>query len=76
MSNFDFDFSDLFYILGLSENVPRGQKKDINCFFCGGKKKLNIDNRSSKLLYRCNKCDRGGGMLDFYMEFHPEISNR
>ncbi len=76
MKDFDFDFVELFDILGINESIRRGEKKDFRCFFCGGKKKLNIDNRPSMLLYRCNKCGRGGGMLDFFMEFHPELQNR
>lgn len=73
MHNFPYDFTDICRVNYLP-SVGHGKIVDIECPFCGGKKKLNINNLPGKLVARCNKCGWSGGMLQFHADLNGIIS--
>lgn len=63
--DFDFDILDVVHLLQLHKR--RGNYYD--CPFCGDTKgKLNVN--PAKNVFRCNRCDKSGGMLSLYGELH------
>ena len=69
--NFPFDFDDVLQINGLA-TIGKNKKRDISCPFCDDKKKhMQIVNQPPKVVFRCNRCGEGGGILDF----HQKINN-
>lgn len=69
LHDFPFDFTDVCEINYLPP-VGRGKIEDVDCPFCGRKKKLNINNRPGKLVARCNKCGWFGGILKFHADLN------
>lgn len=70
MGSFDFDISDILPLCKINANVWPGRASiDVNCPFCGDDRKhLNINLR--KNVWRCNKCDAHGGMLELYAQMY------
>lgn len=63
--DFDYDILDVVHLLQLHKR--RGNYYD--CPFCGDTKgRLNIN--PAKNVFRCNRCDKSGGMLRLYAELH------
>ena len=63
--DFDYDILDVVHLLRLHKR--RGNYYD--CPFCGDTKgRLNI--HPAKNVFRCNRCDRSGGMLQLYADLH------
>ena len=63
--DFDYDILDVVHLLRLHKR--RGNYYD--CPFCGDTKgRLNIN--PAKNVFRCNRCDRSGGMLQLYADLH------
>lgn len=63
--DFPYDFTDICEINYLPR-VGRGKVEDVDCPFCGRKRKLNVNNTPGKLVARCNKCGWYGGILKFH----------
>ena len=62
---FDYDILDVVHLLRLHKR--RGNYYD--CPFCGDTKgRFNIN--PAKNVFRCNRCDKSGGMLSLYGELH------
>ena len=51
---------------------PANGNMDADCPFCNRKSKLNLN--AAKKVYRCNYCDKSGGMVELYAKVHG-ISN-
>lgn len=65
MTGFDYDITDVANLLRLHKR--RGNYYD--CPFCGDTKgRLNIN--PAKNVFRCNRCDKSGGMLQLYADLH------
>ena len=65
MTGFDYDISDVVNLLKLQVRHKNSVSLDVNCPFCGETKgKMNVNLR--KNVFRCNRCDVSGGMLDLY----------
>src|SRR5699024_11575836 len=65
MTRFDYDITDVANLLRLHKR--RGNYYD--CPFCGDTKgRLNIN--PAKNVFRCNRCDKSGGMLQLYADLH------
>lgn len=65
MIGFDYDISDVVNLLKLQVRHKNSVSLDVNCPFCGETKgKMNVNLR--KNVFRCNRCDVSGGMLDLY----------
>lgn len=63
--DFDYDILDVVNLLRLHKR--RGNYYD--CPFCGDTKgRFNIN--PAKNVFRCNRCDKSGGMLQLYSELH------
>ena len=63
--DFDYDILDVVNLLRLHKR--RGNYYD--CPFCGDTKgRFNIN--PAKNVFRCNRCDKSGGMLSLYGELH------
>lgn len=65
--DFSFGIRDVAELCGLSGEIDRYPNRvsiDINCPFCGGKKKMNLNLR--KDVFGCNRCGEKGGMLALY----------
>ena len=63
--DFDYDILDVVHLLQLHKR--RGNYYD--CPFCGDTKgRFNIN--PAKNVFRCNRCDKSGGMLQLYSELH------
>lgn len=68
MTGFDYDISDVVNLLKLQVRHKNSVSLDVNCPFCGETKgKMNVNLR--KNVFRCNRCDVSGGMLDLYGSF-------
>lgn len=69
MSGFHYDIRDVVRILNLRIRHKNSASYDADCPFCGDTKgKLNIN--ISKNVFRCNRCDTSGGMLDLYAKLY------
>lgn len=71
--NFPFTIKDIAALLNLKIRRPSGNGAYADCPFCGdqrGKMYLNYADD----VWRCNYCDKGGGMLALYADAHG-ISN-
>ena len=65
MTGFDYDISDVVNLLKLQVRHKNSVSLDVNCPFCGETKgKMNVNLR--KNVFRCNRCDVSGGMLNLY----------
>ena len=65
MDSFPFCMSDVVRLLNLTIRRKHMSSIDVDCPFCNHKKGiLNIN--LEKNVYRCNYCDRHGGMLSLY----------
>lgn len=68
-SGFQFDISEVVYLLHLRVRRKHAQSYDIDCPFCGENKgKLNVN--LAKNVFRCNRCGESGGMLDLYAKLY------
>lgn len=69
MSGFNYDITDVVYLLQLRVRHKNSSSMDVNCPFCGETKgKMNIN--LQKNVFRCNRCDASGGMLELYGRLH------
>ena len=75
MHDFPYDFTDVCEI-NYMRPVGHGKIEDIDCPFCGAKRKLNINNKPGKVVARCNKCGWFGGMLKFHADLNGFSNNR
>ena len=73
-NDFPFSIVDVASLLSVQNKKSKAQSIDSNCPFCFKIRKFNMNIISN--VYRCNYCGASGGMLDLYMQFHPDISNR
>ena len=67
LHDFPFTIRDVAELCGLGngiEKYPNRVSIDINCPFCGGKKKMNLNLK--KDVFGCNRCGEKGGMLALY----------
>jgi len=65
MDPFPFCMSDIVGLLNLTIRRKHASSIDVDCPFCNHKKGiLNIN--LEKNVYRCNYCDKHGGMLSLY----------
>lgn len=72
MGSFNFDIGDVLGLCGISANIWPGRGSvDVNCPFCGdGDKKRHLNINLRKNVWRCNKCEAHGGMLDLYAQIY------
>ena len=68
MSGFDFNIKDVVNMLRLTIRHKNARSFDVDCPFCGGKGKMNIN--TERDVYRCNVCDCSGGMLGLYANLY------
>lgn len=62
--DFPFNFNDVQSLLGLETNSSKSNFS-VKCPFCNDPgKHMNLNN--VKKVYRCNYCDTGGGILNYY----------
>ena len=69
LHDFPFTIREVAELCGLGiglERYPNRVSIDINCPFCGGKKKMNLNLK--KDVFGCNRCGIKGGMLALYSE--------
>ena len=67
LHDFPFTLRNVAELCGLGngiEKYPNRVSIDINCPFCGGKKKMNLNLK--KDVFGCNRCGEKGGMLALY----------
>ena len=67
--DFPFCIEDVVHLLGLNIRRPCGDGVYTDCPFCGdnrGKLKVNY----VEDVWRCNYCQKGGGVLHLYANFH------
>ena len=62
--DFPFNIKDIAYLLNLYIRHKAPASWDVDCPFCGGKGKLNLNLK--KDVFRCNRCGEYGGMLALY----------
>lgn len=72
--DFPFSIADVAGLLPIQNKHIKAQSIDSDCPFCFKKKKFNMNFIGN--VYRCNYCGTDGGMLDLYMQFHPELNDR
>ncbi len=69
MSGFSYDITDVVHLLQLRVRHKNSSSMDVNCPFCGETKgKMNVN--LQKNVFRCNRCDASGGMLELYGRLH------
>lgn len=69
MSGFNYDITDVVHLLQLRVRHKNSSSMDVNCPFCGETKgKMNVN--LQKNVFRCNRCDASGGMLELYGRLH------
>ena len=69
MSGFNYDITDVVHLLQLRVRHKNSSSMDVNCPFCGETKgKMNVN--PQKNVFRCNRCDASGGMLELYGRLH------
>lgn len=69
LNDFPFTIREVAELCGLKSGMERYPDRvsiDINCPFCGGKKKMNLNLK--KDVFGCNRCGIKGGMLALYGE--------
>ena len=65
MSGFSYDITDVVHLLQLRVRHKNSSSMDVNCPFCGETKgKMNVN--LQKNVFRCNRCDASGGMLELH----------
>ena len=72
--DFPFGIADVAGLLPIDNQRRKSQSIDADCPFCFQKRKFNMNIASN--VFRCNYCGAKGGMLDLYMQFHPDLSSR
>lgn len=73
MSGFSYDITDVVHLLQLRVRHKNSSSMDVNCPFCGETKgKMNVN--LQKNVFRCNRCDASGGMLELYGRLHAVSS--
>lgn len=73
MSGFSYDITDVVHLLQLRVRHKNSSSMDVNCPFCGETKgKMNVN--LQKNVFRCNRCDASGGMLELYGRLHSVSS--
>ena len=69
MSGFSYDITDVVHLLQLRVRHKNSSSMDVNCPFCGETKgKMNVN--LQKNVFRCNRCDASGGMLELHGRLH------
>ena len=68
MSGFDFNIKDVVELLRLRIRHKGAGSLDVDCPFCGGSGKMNVN--TERDIYRCNVCDESGGMLALYASLY------
>lgn len=69
MSGFSYDIKDVVSVLELKIRRKNSISYDIDCPFCGETKgKMNVN--LYRNVFRCNRCDTSGGMLDLYAKLY------
>lgn len=69
MSGFSYDIRDVVRILNLKIRHTHSNSYDVDCPFCGDSKgKMNV--HIGRNVFRCNRCDTSGGMLDLYAKLY------
>ena len=72
MSGFSYDITDVVHLLQLRVRHKNSSSMDVNCPFCGETKgKMNVN--LQKNVFRCNRCDASGGMLNLEMKQMQEL---
>lgn len=61
---FPFGIRDIVGILRLRVRYETGYGMDVDCPFCGHARKMHLD--LQKNVFRCNRCGKGGGMLELF----------
>lgn len=65
VNSLPYTIADVLNLCGIDYSV-RGSRTNtyVDCPFCGTKRKMNINFKDD--VFRCPKCNTGGGMLDLY----------
>lgn len=64
MQDFPFTIRDIAWLLNLHIRHKNAVSLDVDCPFCTGKGKLNLN--IPKNVFKCNRCGQSGGMLALY----------
>lgn len=72
--DFPFTIADIAGLLPINNQRVKAKSIDADCPFCGRKNKFNMN--FVKNVYKCNVCSESGGMIDLYMKFNHNVSDR